>query len=45
MPDKDKEKVEVRTFNWGPCLIHLQIKDDFKKIFNMLYYKTNKGKN
>ena len=32
MPDKDKEKVEVRTFNWGPCLIHLQIKDDFKKI-------------
>ena len=34
MPDKDKDKnkVEVRTFNWGPCLIHLQIKDDFKKI-------------
>ena len=32
MPDKDKEKVEVRTFNWGPCLIHLQIKDDLKKI-------------
>ena len=30
--DKDKNKVEVRTFNWGPCLIHLQIKDDFKKI-------------
>ena len=32
MPDKDKEKVEVRTFHWGPCLIQLQIKDDIKKI-------------
>jgi len=32
MPDKEKDKVEVRTFNWGPCLIHLKIKDDFKKI-------------
>ena len=33
MPDK-KEKnpqIEVRTFNWGPCVIKLRIQDDFKK--------------
>ena len=30
-----KEKnpqIEVRTFNWGPCVIKLKIQDDFKKI-------------
>ena len=33
MSDK-KEKnpqIEVRTFNWGPCVIKLKIQDDFKK--------------
>ena len=30
--DKDKDQIEVRTFNWGPCLINLQIRDDFKKV-------------
>ena len=29
---KDKKMVEVRTYNWGPCLIKLKIQDDFKKI-------------
>ena len=32
---KKKEKnpqIEVRTFNWGPCVIKLNIRDDFKKI-------------
>ena len=31
---KKKEKnpqIEVRTFNWGPCVIKLKIQDDFKK--------------
>ena len=32
MQDKDKDQIEVRTFNWGPCLINLQIRDDFKKV-------------
>ena len=30
-----KEKnpqIEVRTFNWGPCVIKLKIQDDFKKV-------------
>ena len=27
-----KDQIEVRTFNWGPCLINLKIRDDFKKI-------------
>ena len=27
---KDKKMVEVRTYNWGPCLIKLKIQDDFK---------------
>ena len=32
---KKKEKnpqIEVRTFNWGPCVIKLKIQDDFKKV-------------
>ena len=29
---KDKKMVEVRTYNWGPCLIKLKIQDDFKKM-------------
>ena len=29
---EDKKMVEVRTYNWGPCLIKLKIQDDFKKI-------------
>ena len=30
--EKEKDQIEVRTFNWGPCLISLKIRDDFKKI-------------
>ena len=29
---QEKDQIEVRTFNWGPCLINLKIRDDFKKI-------------
>ena len=33
---KDKKtknpQIEVRTFNWGPCVIKLKIQDDFKKV-------------
>jgi len=29
---QDKKTVEVRTYNWGPCLIKLKIQDDFKKV-------------
>ena len=29
---EDKKMVEVRTYNWGPCLIKLKIQDDFKKV-------------
>ena len=25
-------QIEVRTFNWGPCVIKLKIQDDFKKV-------------
>ena len=33
MSDKKKKntQIEVRTFNWGPCVIKLKIQDDFKK--------------
>jgi hypothetical protein len=30
--DKKNTQIEVRTYNWGPCLIKLKIQDDFKKI-------------
>ena len=26
------EKINVSTFNWGPCVIRLKITDDFKKL-------------
>ena len=26
------EKINVNTFNWGPCVIRLKITDDFKKL-------------
>ena len=34
MTDKkdEKVKVEVATYNWGPCLIKVKILDDFKNI-------------
>ena len=34
MTDKkdEKVKVEVATYNWGPCLVKVKILDDFKKI-------------
>ena len=32
MTDKDKTQVEVHTYNWGPCLIKVNILDEFKKI-------------
>lgn len=28
---KENPQIEVRTFNWGPCVIKLKIQDDFKK--------------
>ena len=30
--EKEKVKITVNTFNWGPCVIKLKIQDDFKKI-------------
>ena len=30
--DNKNPQIEVRTFNWGPCVVKLQIRDDFKKI-------------
>ena len=39
MPKKTKKEknpqIEVRTFNWGPCVIKLKIQDDFKKHYLM----------
>ena len=29
---ENNPQIEVRTFNWGPCVIKLKIQDDFKKI-------------
>jgi len=29
---KKNPQIEVRTFNWGPCVIKLKIQDDFKKV-------------
>ena len=33
MSDKKQKnpQIEVRTFNWGPCVIKLKIQDNFKK--------------
>ena len=28
----EKVKVEVSTYNWGPCLVKVKILDDFKKV-------------
>ena len=32
--EKEKEvvKIEVNTFNWGPCVVRMKILDDFKKV-------------
>ncbi len=30
--EKTNPQIEVRTFNWGPCVIKLKIQDNFKKI-------------
>ena len=30
--EKEKTQVTVNTYNWGPCLIKLQIQDDFRKV-------------
>ena len=34
MTDKkdEKVKIEVSTYNWGPCVVKVKILDDFKKI-------------
>tara|TARA_Y100000592_G_scaffold96067_1_gene163810 strand:+ start:60 stop:770 length:711 start_codon:yes stop_codon:yes gene_type:complete len=35
MTDKEKDKgpmIQVTTYNWGPCVIRLKIREDFKKI-------------
>ena len=29
---KEKVKITVNTFNWGPCVVKLKIQDDLKKI-------------
>ena len=26
----DKVKIEVSTYNWGPCVVKVKILDDFK---------------
>ena len=28
----DKVKIEVSTYNWGPCVVKVKILDDFKKV-------------
>ena len=29
---KDKTQIEVHTYNWGPCLIKVNILDEFRQI-------------
>ena len=40
MKDKkdDKIKIEVSTYNWGPCVVKVKILDDFKKITDFFLY-------
>ena len=26
------DKINVATYNWGPCVIKMKIRDDFKKL-------------
>ena len=26
------DQVQVQTFNWGPCVIKVKIRDDFRKL-------------
>ena len=35
------EKVNIQIFNWGPCVVRMKIKDDFKKLL-LDEAKTNK---
>ena len=28
----DQVKIEVSTYNWGPCVVKVKILDDFKKV-------------
>jgi len=32
MTDKEKIQIQVHTYNWGPCVIKLNIRDEFKKV-------------
>ena len=32
MPDKKTQQIQVNTMNWGPCVVHLKVLDDFKNI-------------
>ena len=31
--EKEQIKIQVNTFNWGPCIIKLKIEDEYKKLF------------
>ena len=35
--EKEKEpiKVQVNTFNWGPCVTRFKIQDDFREVLPM----------
>ena len=30
--EKEKIKIQVSTFNWGPCVTRFKIQDDFRNI-------------
>ena len=30
--EKEKIKITVNTFNWGPCVTRFKIQDDFRKV-------------
>ena len=33
MPDKkENQQIQVNTMNWGPCVVHLKVLDNFKNI-------------
>ena len=36
-----QEQIKIDVYNWGPCVVRLKVKDDFKKLL-MKEGKNNK---
>ena len=43
MKKDQREKIQVMTYNWGPCLIKLKVADEFIKRCKETVYSSNEN--